>query len=254
MPPAKQRGFSIFRDVFAKYSGLSLTRKTDRLVAVAGLEHRLSNFFDTISIYGIVRDFFPESLLWRRSQRERLESLIDFNDDVASWRIKVKKVPSWSWMAYTGEISYATIPSDKFNWTCGINFVFSQEFRVMLEAPLAQFSQSCRIEPCDDSNCKLYCEATKCGLAHDDNRVVGWIRYDQEDQVEIDRLGAITLAQGNVDWKESADISWSDEIVRGEFDFVLVVQSISSGGYRRIGVAIVEYEHLVHKTDSVLVF
>ncbi|CAD6443616.1 0e1c2821-314f-4fbb-81fb-7a526422fb93 [Sclerotinia trifoliorum] len=51
-----------FQSTFILYSGLELTVKKDRPVALASLEFRLDNHYNTKSVYGIVRRFLGETL------------------------------------------------------------------------------------------------------------------------------------------------------------------------------------------------
>jgi hypothetical protein len=50
---------------------MALTDSNDRPVAIAGLEFRLSSFYNTSSVYGVVEKHFGESLLWVRSKNKR---------------------------------------------------------------------------------------------------------------------------------------------------------------------------------------
>jgi hypothetical protein len=267
--------FSDFEDIFVKYSSLALTKETDRPVAIAGLEYRLAKFHKTRSIYGIVKLFFPKSLLWYRckilsaddaeASHGPMKPLIDFKNEVLSWSIEREKVPLWSWMAYTGEISYGVIPTEDLHWRADVKLCFTEN-RCALDAPLARILPRCRIEPYEDSNCKINCkiscEVTKCNIEHENKELVSWIRYDEDghgDEAIIESLGCITLAQG-ADLKTYADVSWDDELVGGKFNYILVVTPTSPGEirekkcYRRLGVAIVQSEHLFHEENNVLVF
>jgi hypothetical protein len=81
---------STFTDIFQRYSQLGLTKSRDRPVAVGALENRLQEFYRTESVYGIVRDFFGESLLWQGSNSQ-VEPIIDFSDNIQSFGWLVRK-------------------------------------------------------------------------------------------------------------------------------------------------------------------
>ena len=114
-PPKSES--ATLQDVFAHYSRLHLTVKADRPVAIAGIERRLQDAYETRSYYGIFQKNFIESLLWKRAPNNWLEPLIDFTGKVRNWTVSGYRVPSWSWMAYTGEIGYVEIPSDGVSCT-----------------------------------------------------------------------------------------------------------------------------------------
>jgi hypothetical protein len=156
---APEVGFAMFRDLFVRYSRLELTERSDRPVAISGLEYRLEDLHRTRSLYGIVRRYLGESLLWQRSQDKWMEPLFDFRDKVSFWCIKGQRVPSWSWMAYTGEIGYISIPTDGLRWKTDTKFWVTGKkdlgsgsqmkgpYRFVLMAPLGRISSGCRLEP-----------------------------------------------------------------------------------------------------------
>ena len=48
---------------------------------------------------------------------------------------ETKKIPSWSWMKYSGAICYGTIPGFNTRWNCDIKIVQSKD-RKLIQAPL----------------------------------------------------------------------------------------------------------------------
>ena len=100
----------VFQAVFERYSRLELTYDYDRPSAIAGLERRLAEEMASQVAFGVFanRDFgcLHRSLLWRRSDGSRLEWIK--NPHV--------RVPTWSWMAYTGAIDYLNPPSTGVEW------------------------------------------------------------------------------------------------------------------------------------------
>lgn len=240
----------MIQSVFARYSRLDLTEKTDRPVAIAALESRLMSFYHTSSIYGIFRCFRGESLLWQRSSDDKwMEPLIDFKDKVSSWSIERKRVPSWSWMAYGGEIRFGSVCTDGLSWKADFEFYYASS-RYILAAPLARISSGCRIALYDDTNCEI---------RDADEDMVGWIRYDCECEDSIERIGCISLAEGTAGWKEYACVSRDAELLPGSFNYVLLV--ISAGrrqgeveAYRRLGVAVIQSTYLWPRGDKVHVY
>lgn len=102
-----------YESLYRQYSNLDFTKIHDRPIAIAGLEQRLVTAFKTEGGYGVFNGaFFGRSLLWTRdTQRSDGLKLIDFPHD------KKFRVPTWSWTAYEGPITYFDIPFDHVRWT-----------------------------------------------------------------------------------------------------------------------------------------
>ncbi|KAH8685794.1 heterokaryon incompatibility protein-domain-containing protein, partial [Tricladium varicosporioides] len=108
--PAQDK-VKLFQYLFTRYSQLGLTQHTDKPLAIAGLEKRLAESFETECKYGIFEKFLPRSLLWLRAGSMRMNRILYGND---------RKVPSWSWMAYDGEIQYLEVESSEVEWNEGV--------------------------------------------------------------------------------------------------------------------------------------
>jgi hypothetical protein len=100
----------------------------------------------------------------------------------------IEIVPSWSWMKREGVICYVNIPKVNIGWIRDIKIATindlspNGEEQRRLAAPVVRILQGCYIEPRPDTNCKIK-DANYC--------LVGWIRFDDEDEVDIARLGYI---------------------------------------------------------------
>ncbi|KAH8647687.1 hypothetical protein BX600DRAFT_518114 [Xylariales sp. PMI_506] len=102
--------------LYKMYSELSFTEPTDRSVAMLGLEQRLASTFQTRAEFGILEEYLQRSLLWQRAsdshgvrqQRATLARITTYAGD--------RRVPSWSWMAYTGAIEYLEVPFKHTDW------------------------------------------------------------------------------------------------------------------------------------------
>ena len=101
----------LFQHLFELYSGCRVSIVTDRSVAISGLENRLARTFDSEVQYGIFRRYLHRSLLWQRADEKRMKRISYPND---------RKVPSWSWMAYNGEIKYMDVPFQKIKWNASL--------------------------------------------------------------------------------------------------------------------------------------
>lgn len=97
-----------------QYSRLEFSVSTDRRVAIAGLETRLIDAFDTAGGFGLFERYLGRSLLWTRAP------------DVAHLTKILSEppqspVPSWSWMAYEGAISFLDLPFGDIDWTANVD-------------------------------------------------------------------------------------------------------------------------------------
>lgn len=104
-----------FQELYKTYSGLHLSFKTDRPFAIQGLECRLLRALGAsgggLGIIDDGRGLLRRSLLWVRKEGE--------NEDGSPnqmARISEVDLPSWSWMAYMGQIDYLTPPSGDTEW------------------------------------------------------------------------------------------------------------------------------------------
>jgi len=104
----------LFQHLFELYSECRLSNVTDRSVAISGLEKRLARTFDSEVQHGIFRQYLHRSLLWQRAGEKRMERIPYPND---------RKVPSWSWMAYNGEIRYMDVPFQEIKWNASLQCV-----------------------------------------------------------------------------------------------------------------------------------
>lgn len=107
----------LFQFIYERYSTLAFTRVEDRPVAISGLEKRLIRTFNTDGAHGVFDTFLARSLLWKRGGNEM--SRISY----PSWRT----IPSWSWMAYDGRITYVDVPFGQVHWLREMKSPFAQD-------------------------------------------------------------------------------------------------------------------------------
>ncbi|WJG37203.1 uncharacterized protein FOBCDRAFT_245552 [Fusarium oxysporum Fo47] len=102
-----------YESLYKQYSNLDFTKIHDRPIAIAGLEQQLVSAFKTEGGYGVFNgEFFGRSLLWMRdTQQSNGLTLIEFPRD------QKFRVPTWSWTAYKGPITYVDIPFGHVGWT-----------------------------------------------------------------------------------------------------------------------------------------
>jgi hypothetical protein len=248
---------TVFQDIFSRYSGLELTQVTDRPVAIVGIEHRLMTLCQTVSLYGIVENFFCETLLWCRADAKWLNPLIDFNAKVSSWSVRGKKVPSWSWMGYIGQISYRTIATDVWSRSRWL-YMYHNRSRSTVLARLAHIAPSCSLDP------------TECTFKTEKEDVVGWVRFDCESDNSVQFMWCIELAKQTINSRESPSLS--ENITSKDSSYVMLltpvahepgdVLQLSELGlepgeaklFRRVGLALLPSRYLVLIREIAQVF
>ncbi|KAL7940981.1 heterokaryon incompatibility domain-containing protein [Trichoderma barbatum] len=100
------------------YGKLHLTKATDRPKAILGLQNQLASTDESRASHGLYERYLERTLLW---QAEVPGSLTRISDE------KSTSVPSWSCMAFTGEIKYMDIPFNQVNWTGNLQTPFGTE-------------------------------------------------------------------------------------------------------------------------------
>lgn len=98
--------------LFEDYSRRGLTQKTDRIVAISGLEARIARVLKCENRYGVFERFLHRNLLWKPSNEEKLVRISYGN----------QKVPSWSWMAYNGGIQFVEVALVDVKWIDNLQF------------------------------------------------------------------------------------------------------------------------------------
>lgn len=189
-----------FQSLFGRYSELGLTQASDRVPAIAGLEKRLAKGLSTQVQYGIVQEFFHRSLLWKRSKEEKL---------VRISYLEQKKVPTWSWMAYAGSISYLDVAREEVDWDRSIAFPGG----AFLKARVTGLKQ--RIVKAGDI------------IADEKGAKQGELIYDQ---TPFDLLGLRLVVVG----KDGGYYG------TGNACYTLLLQSVGEGLYERVGVGIID--------------
>ncbi|KAF1924940.1 uncharacterized protein M421DRAFT_103483 [Didymella exigua CBS 183.55] len=109
-----------FQSLYSLYSRLSFVRWEDRPAGIAGLEKRILRALGTKGGFGIFddgdksqRESFHRSVLWYRGAEEEFRDGLKTIDFPADRHIRV---PSWSWMAYSGGVDYVDVPGDTVDW------------------------------------------------------------------------------------------------------------------------------------------
>ncbi|KAI1270913.1 heterokaryon incompatibility protein-domain-containing protein [Xylaria sp. FL0933] len=102
----------LYEHLYEQYSRLQFTKISDRPLAIAGLEQRLIRAFDTQGGYGVFTRYFGRGLLWQRDVALAPQGL----KPIQFPKSQKYKVPSWSWMAYEGAITFMELPFGEIEW------------------------------------------------------------------------------------------------------------------------------------------
>ncbi|EKG09203.1 Heterokaryon incompatibility, partial [Macrophomina phaseolina MS6] len=222
--PSRGR-IGLFQSLFTTYSKLGITKATDRSLAIYGLERRLTDTFKTRCSYGVFEKYLGRSLLWQRAEDSKELKRIAYPDD--------RSVPSWSWMAYDGNIEYVEVDSDVVEWDEGILFEDN-----MLRAQVRRFrSDSCKVERGTNGS---YFIGDREG-----NGEQGWLRYDRRRRIRLRKHRCV------IGREESESRGWLGRS-NGILDYyVLVVAPVDLDGHRaikRVGVGCIPSRCIIFRS------
>ncbi|PSN59278.1 hypothetical protein BS50DRAFT_658854, partial [Corynespora cassiicola Philippines] len=207
--------------LFEDYSKRGLTEKTDRCVAISGLEARISNAIGHKSRYGTFEKYLHRNLLWHTSDT-RIER-IAYND---------RQVPSWSWMSNSGGIKFINVPFGEVDWVG--NLRFDKERDIALVAGVGKF-RDCRTEP--DGNQHTVLDSNGKGR--------GWIQYDIRDDAALYEKRCIVIGRKVPSSRNTSNIQ--------EY-YILVVKPTSvDGEYERVGAGLVQSDCVVKQSFDIRV-
>jgi hypothetical protein len=209
---SQEKRCTMFQEIFSRYSGLELTQVTDRPVAIVGIEHHTMTLYQTISLYGIVEAFLCETLLWYRADAKRLSPLVDFNVKVSLWSVRGKKVPSWSWMGYVGQIGYMSVAADGWSRSRWL-YMYHNRSRSTVLAQLAHIAPNCSLDP------------TESTLKTENGDAVGWVRFDCESDNSAPFTWCIELARQTVNPEE--DASLSEDITSDGSSYIMLLVPVA---------------------------
>ena len=111
----KDERIRLVQNFYTSYSALTLSHTTDKAPAVAGLERRISRAFNSESVNGVLwrKSWAERTLLWRAADPGAL-TRIDYQQSDS-------KIPSWSWMACDGQITFVDVPFADVEWVNNVH-------------------------------------------------------------------------------------------------------------------------------------
>ncbi|KIW78369.1 hypothetical protein Z517_08204 [Fonsecaea pedrosoi CBS 271.37] len=206
----------LFQFIYKRYSRLAFTNKEDRSIAICGLENRLIRTFDTRGAYGVFDTFLNRSVLWRRGG-EKMNRI--------TYPAR-RSVPSWSWMAYDGWITYVEVPFGQVDWASSLRFPPSPQ-----DQPGGADDDNDRMPLCE-----LVATATDFSQASP-ARPMDNVTFDIPGTKHLPEFKCVVVGS---DKPRAARAT--------QKYYILVVAPASSGAepgvYERVGAGIVEKDHL----------
>ncbi|KAI0197247.1 hypothetical protein EV127DRAFT_507503 [Xylaria flabelliformis] len=108
----KNERILLIQYLYTRYSELSIKYGTDRPAAIQSLEARLGRTFGSLVAGGVFRKFFERTILWQAHFDGSLARV-----DYSGAQNGQTAPPSWSCLAYLGEIKFLDIPFGDVSWT-----------------------------------------------------------------------------------------------------------------------------------------
>ncbi|KAF4785891.1 hypothetical protein HER10_EVM0011151 [Colletotrichum scovillei] len=205
-----------FQTLYQMYSRLAFTVPSDRSIGIKGLEERLVKDFATKGGFGIFDEYLQRSLLWQKAPDASLDR-ISYPPD--------RRVPSWSWMAYQGQIAYLEAPFEHINWTKDIITPFNTDS-----------GKKTHWEVSEGSEIPLL-RGVASRISLDDIELLKRVRFDESRPHTIDHLRCIVVGREK-----------TEGLTREPEHYVLVIARLSKeqgGRYERVGVGRLLAEHIL---------
>jgi hypothetical protein len=176
-----KRAIDFIQFLSTEYSRRGLTVKTDRCIAISGLESRIAQAKDCETRFGIFESFLHRSLLWQRTE-ERDTDRISYKNHI---------VPSWSWMAYNGSIDFTDIPFGSVEWVRSLRFNKRYKYRRFIK----KWKPALVTNVSSFRNCNLRRSEAGCAILDSDGAERGEIQYDVETHERLDSERCVVLGR-----------------------------------------------------------
>ncbi|KAK3358239.1 heterokaryon incompatibility protein-domain-containing protein [Lasiosphaeria hispida] len=199
--------------LFKNYSTSCLTFETDREFAIHSLVERAGEVLQTEVRYGVFRCFLGSLLLWKRTQENKSPPI----------PYKVRTVPSWSWMAYSGGIDFISDAKRDLMVPDYQDLDFADGGQA-LNVKVRQFGGNCRL--------------SKKGEEHaivDGAKEVGSVWFDVADQIQLEDCNCVVVSMPK-DGKKYGP--------RKTYHILIIRKKIRDREYERVGVGKVEAQYV----------
>ncbi|KAJ5798068.1 HET-domain-containing protein [Penicillium pulvis] len=200
----------LVQSLFCTYMRLDITNKTDRALAISGLEKRLASTFGTACQFGIFEKYVWRCLLWTRAPKSRGLRQVEYMSSRAP--------PSWSWMAYDGAIEYIDVDAERVEWC----------HQVKLDEALIR----ARIRSVNPDRCKVEHTRGSGYLIKDRyEREWGWLRYDRPRRIKLHKHKVVVIGREGYESRDRL-LSLNSSLRY----YVLMITPVQSDQFKRIGV------------------
>jgi hypothetical protein len=197
--------------LFEDYSKRGLTKKSDRCVAMAGLEARIAGALKCESRYGTFQKYLHRNLLWKASDSK-----------VERIAYNTRHVPSWSWMAYHGGIQFMDIDPAKAGWVDSL--WFDKECEHALITDVAEFR-----------DCTSQLDGEDYVVLDNSGVERGRIQYDVEDGEELYKERCVVVGI-------SRAFSEQDSVLC----YILIVRPTGvDAEFKRVGIGSIQTDYIV---------
>lgn len=208
-----------------QYTRLEFSVSADRPIAIAGLETRLIDAFETAGGFGLFERYLGRSLLWIRAPDVPRLTRTPFASAQAS-------VPSWSWMAYEGGISFLDLPFGEIDWTKNIEFrspysasESSQESRDRMSSSSSKHREELRV----------VARSFDMVTASSSSRIIWDDPNATNDQLRCVVIGRLASESGSLAQKH----------------WVIVLRELSTGLYERVGAGCLPKDRMARDVNDI---
>ena len=225
-----QRTIEFIHFLFEDYSKRGLSERTDRAVAISGLETRIANVLRSENRYGIFKDYLHRNLLWQRSDDQKTKRI----------EYQTQTVPSWSWMAYDGSIQFMDIPFGEADWNDNLRFDKKHKY--------ALFNKKGKHALITDIGGFRNCSLEQKAILDSSKTKRGWIQYDIDGGEDLHSERCVVVG------RKSDEDDEDEHGLKNKEYYILVVRPTSRDGeYERAGVGLIQSDYVLRQRLNVRV-
>ncbi len=223
----------LFQSLFTNYSKFGITNPTDRPVAINSLAMALAKSLKTNVRYGIFESFLHRSLLWRPAQN----TLTQISYPAS------KAPPSWSWMAYHGQIQYLQIPYGNVEWDKRVRLVNVEASDAANSPENNGYVLEIRVRRLRNYNIKP--EGVKRVIYNEEDNEVGQLWVDTEPEVWVDTEPEVWVDTEPEVW--CAIIGREAEVEDGnrKYYVLFVTECATQLKFRRVGMGSIQQRFIL---------
>jgi hypothetical protein len=211
MTSSSDLAVEFLHSLFKDYSKRGLTKKSDRCVAIVGLEARIAGALKCESRYGTFQKYLHRNLLWKASDSK-----------VERIAYSTRHVPSWSWMAYHGGIKFMHITFTRVSWVDSLRY--DEECEHALITDVAEFR-----------DCTTQLDGKDYVILDRSGGKRGRIQYDVEDGEELYKERCVVVGKRRT-------LSEQDPVLC----YILIVRPTGvDAEFKRVGIGSIQMKYIV---------